>query len=373
MGARVRVDRRSGRLYLDLHRDGRRKRVFSELPATPRNIAIMQAKAETIEREAFLGTLDLARHFPRKAAKTPTFADLWEEWRKKKAADVTPLTMHWYEKAARVRLLPFWGTRRLDALDPRHFDEFKARLVSQELAPRTINIELGLLKQLIRFAVDRGYAADGLTRWITFQRSRRSEIHPFSFPEKTGFLKALPLRWRPYFEVAFGTGLRPSEQLALKWSRIDWNRRTASVIEGWRDGQITALKVASAQRDVDLLPPVLRALERQRLVAGGSDLVFPNARGDYMRLDNLRHRVWYPALEKAKLSQRDLYTTRHTFATHALAVGEDPGWVAKMLGHTTLQMIFMTYYRYLPNLTRRDGTLLAKHLGGPAARRPRSH
>jgi integrase len=48
---------------------------------------------------------------------------------------------------------------------------------------------------------------------------------------------------------------------------------------------------------------------------------------------------------------------------HALASGEDPGWVAKMLGHTTLQMIFTTYYRYLPNLTRRDGTLLAKRLG----------
>ncbi len=75
--------------------------------------------------------------------------------------------------------------------------------------------------------------------------------------------------------------------------------------------------------------------------------------------------MWYPALEKAELAQRDLYTTRHTFATHAPAAGEDPGWVAKMLGHTTLQMIFTTYYRYLPNLVRRDGTLLAKRLGRP--------
>jgi len=81
-----------------------------------------------------------------------------------------------------------------------------------------------------------------------------------------------------------------------------------------------------------------------------------------MQLDNLRHRVGYPALEKAKLEKRDLYTTRHTFATHALASSEDPGWVAKMLGHTTLQMIFTTYYRYLPNLVRRDGSLLARKL-----------
>ncbi|MGH7309448.1 MAG: Arm DNA-binding domain-containing protein [Candidatus Rokuibacteriota bacterium] len=106
MGARVRVDRRTNRLFLDLHIGGRRKRVFSELPATPKNIEILQAKAEAIDREAFLGTLDLARHFPERAPKRPTVADLWEEWRKKKANDVTPLTMHWYEKAAKVRLLP---------------------------------------------------------------------------------------------------------------------------------------------------------------------------------------------------------------------------------------------------------------------------
>jgi integrase len=365
MGARVRVDERTNRLYLDLHIGGRRKRVFSELPATPKNVEIMQAKAETIEREVFLGTFDVERHFPKAGPKPPTFAELWEEWKKKKAADVSPLTMKWYAKLARVRLLPYWKTKRLDALEPRHFDEFKARLVEAKLAPRTMNMELALLKQLIRFGADRGYIREGLTRWIVFQRKRPAEIRPFTFEEKARFLRALPLHWRAYFEVAFGTGLRPSEQLALKWDRIDWKRKRAIVVEGWRDGEITTLKVVSAHREVDLLPPVLRALQKQKLVAGGSELVFPNSRGKYMRLDNLRHRVWYPALAKAKLAQRDLYTTRHTFATHALAAGEDPGWVAKMLGHTTLQMIFMTYYQYIPNLTRKDGSLLAKRLSRP--------
>jgi len=62
------------------------------------------------------------------------------------------------------------------------------------------------------------------------------------------------------------------------------------------------------------------------------------------------------------LKDRDLYNTRHTFATHALASGEDPGWVARMLGHTTLTMLMTRYYRYVPNLTRQDGKLLAANL-----------
>jgi integrase len=43
------------------------------------------------------------------------------------------------------------------------------------------------------------------------------------------------------------------------------------------------------------------------------------------------------------------YLPRESFA---LASGEDPGWVAKMLGHTTLTMLMTRYYRYVPNLTR---------------------
>ncbi len=36
---------------------------------------------------------------------------------------------------------------------------------------------------------------------------------------------------------------------------------------------------------------------------------------------------------------------------------------AKMLGHTTLLMLMTLYYRYIPNLTRQDGSLLAWQLG----------
>jgi hypothetical protein len=35
-----------------------------------------------------------------------------------------------------------------------------------------------------------------------------------------------------------------------------------------------------------------------------------------------------------------------------------------MLGHTTLTMLLTRYYRYVPNLTRQDGKLLAANLEG---------
>jgi integrase len=362
MGAKVRLDLRTQRLYLDIHAKGRRRRVFSELPDTPRNRQVLEAKAETIERELFLGTFDLSKHFPRTRTQPVTFRELYAEWARKKATEVSALTLKHYQETVEQKILPFWGQKRLDAVTPVFFDRFKAQLLESKLAPRTVNIVLMRLREMLRLAHDREYVRDDLGRWVVLVKDARAGIDPLSFEEKAKFLAALPLRWRPYFEVAFGTGLRPSEQLALSWERINQERSVIQVREGWREGRATRLKTTASYRDVDILPAVAKAFEAQRLIAGGSELVFPNRFGGHINLRNLRRRVWYPALARAGLGRRDLYNTRHTFATHALASGEDPGWVAKMLGHTTLTMLVTRYYRYVPNLTRKDGSLLARRL-----------
>ncbi len=57
-----------------------------------------------------------------------------------------------------------------------------------------------------------------------------------------------------------------------------------------------------------------------------------------------------------------MYQTRHTFASNALTAGEAPSWVAQMLGHTTPEMLFTFYARYIPNRTRRDGSAFASRM-----------
>src|SRR5216684_2700707 len=96
VGAHVRADPRSSRLYLDLHVKGRRRRVFTELADTGRNRQILEAKSEAIEREVFLGTFDLERHFPHARTRPVAVRELYEEWKRKKVTEVSPLTMRGY-------------------------------------------------------------------------------------------------------------------------------------------------------------------------------------------------------------------------------------------------------------------------------------
>ena len=67
-----------------------------------------------------------------------------------------------------------------------------------------------------------------------------------------------------------------------------------------------------------------------------------------------------------------MYQTRHSFASNALAAGEPPSWVAAMLGHTTPEMLFTVYARYIPNRTRHDGTALLARMTADQPAAPRT-
>ena len=49
------------------------------------------------------------------------------------------------------------------------------------------------------------------------------------------------------------------------------------------------------------------------------------------------------------LKIREMKQTRHTFATVALSCGENPLWIAKVMGHRNTDMIIRVYSKYIEN------------------------
>lgn len=56
----------------------------------------------------------------------------------------------------------------------------------------------------------------------------------------------------------------------------------------------------------------------------GKDYSFTGPEGGFLNLNYLREMNWYATLAGAKLRRRTFYQTRHTFASNALAAGENP-------------------------------------------------
>jgi integrase len=100
-------------------------------------------------------------------------------------------------------------------------------------------------------------------------------------------------------------------------------------------------------------------LAQQKVMLPGCPWVFHSKHGLPIDVINFTNRIWYPLLRHLGLKQRPPYQMRHTAATLMLASGENPEWVASMLGHSTTEMLFRVYSRFVPNLTRNDGRAYA--------------
>ncbi len=85
----------------------------------------------------------------------------------------------------------------------------------------------------------------------------------------------------------------------------------------------------------------------------------------WLASNNLRDRVWKPALIAAGISYRELKQTRHTFATTCLACGENPLWIARVIGHRNTEMIIRVYGKFIEDAHgKSDGLLLNALLEG---------
>jgi integrase len=131
------------------------------------------------------------------------------------------------------------------------------------------------------------------------------------------------------------------------------------------DGEDSYTKNDASQRDIQMSQLVYDALKRQEQGTRAlSRYVFCNREGAPLDYRNLTNRVWRPLLRHLGLKVRRPYQCRHTAATLWLGAGENPEWIARQLGHTTTEMLFRVYSRYVPNLTRRDGSAFERLLTG---------
>ncbi|WP_227803972.1 site-specific integrase [Marinomonas profundi] len=219
---------------------------------------------------------------------------------------------------------------------------------------------------IINEAADR-YEFTSPWKGIKSLKIMKTDIDPFSLDQVNLIIQSVRRDFKNYFTVRFFTGMRTGEVDGLKWKYVDFERRQILIRETWVKGEFTYTKTDGSQREIYMSQPVYDALKAQYKMTHDQSLVFCNIDGSPLKSDTVTKRIWYPLLRLLDLKKRRPYQTRHTAATLWLASGENPEWIARQMGHTTTEMLFRVYSRYVPNLTRQDGSafdrlLLQEHI-----------
>ncbi len=204
---------------------------------------------------------------------------------------------------------------------------------------------------------------------VKIPAARKIRVNPFSFREWKLLMEHMLPWYRPYFEFAVQTGLRPSEQVAIKWAAID-DEFIHIELSRVRNQEKSDMKTTESNRRIAIRPTMARILQEQLNLTAHmeSPYVFVNIAGRPILQDKLRE-TWERVMTKSGLPYRRMYETRHTFASWALAAGEAPEWVARTLGHVNTSMVYKTYGRYIPNLTRQDGSAFEQQFATEMAHR----
>ncbi len=394
--ASIRARRDNGMLFLDFRYQDVRCREQTALTDTAANRKRLQKVLDRIEADIAAGTFDYRRFFPgsKNAAKfdptpagaigspqtapavgvavsptapsvpsTPPFKDFAETWYAEKEVEWRRSYRTTIRRELDCALIPKFGEKAVGQISKADVLAYRAELgkatakgKQTKLSAARINKMMNPLRQILNEAADR---FDFRTPFDSVKqlKTKRTDVDPFTLAEVKQVLDTVRPDFKHYFTVRFFTGMRTGEIDGLQWKYVDFENRLILVRETVVGGEEEYTKTDGSQRDIQMSQLVFDALKAQFEATGKlSKFVFCNRLGTPLDHKNVTNRVWYPLLRHLNLKKRRPYQCRHTAATLWLASGEAPEWIARQLGHTTTEMLFRVYSRYVPNLTRRDGS-----------------
>ncbi len=292
------------------------------------------------------------------------FGEIAQDWVKIVATEIKSSTLKDYRDSMNTYILPRFGNTPIGDINYLDIRKFVSELSCS--AKRKNNI-LVPMRSVLKMAFLSGMINQNPMDRIRNLKTVKPDIKPMSMEEVRLFLAQVSERYRNFFTAAFFTGMRFGEMAALKWRNVDFQMRLIKVRETRVEGEEGRPKTRKSVRDIKILPPVMDALRDQRKqTMGKSEYVFLNQYDKNIEPMSMNFHVWKSALKKAGLEPRSLYQTRHTFATLMLDAGEHPGWVQKMMGHETLQMIYEKYYSYIKNYERDEGSAFMEKVFNPS-------
>jgi len=389
--AKIRARPETGTLYLDFFYRGVRCREQTTLPDTAESRRKVQSLLNRIEKEIAQGSFDYSATFPSspRAARfavavtssaigptveTPLFSEFAEQW----YIEMSPQWRRSHRATVRDvldrNLCPKFGKRRIGDITKADVLTFRAEIAKlpgrggATVGNARINKIMCFLRQILNEAADR-FDLKPAFRGLKPLKQKKTDVQPFSLADVNRILSTVRPDFRNYLVMRFFTGMRSGEVNGLQWKYVDLEHNLILVRETFSSGEVEDnAKNAYSIRDIPMLPNVREAIESQLSIRDPNvQWVFPTREGGPIDANNFANRIWYPLLRFLELDKRRPYQTRHTAATLMLASGENPEWVARVLGHANTDMLFRVYSRFVPNLTRQDGRAFAGLINSHAA------
>ncbi|MGE4498183.1 MAG: DUF3596 domain-containing protein [Deferribacterales bacterium] len=373
---------KDNKLWVDFSYKGVRCRESLKIKPTKANQKYAERLLGEIENRILAKTFNYADYFPEskkcllfggKKNVTLSIGELFQQWldnaeKRFKAQHISRSTLKNYHKETKA-FVEYFDSSNIKNITKADIDDF---IIDYSIGrkAKTVNNSILTLKQVFNYAVEKEYLETSPMLKIVLLKTEKPDIHPFSHEEMMAILNELKeSRVYPIIATLFFTGMRIGEALSMKWENVDFHEWTYHVRESFSNNMLTRTKTKESKRIIELTEPMQQILQGQKSKTFlHSEFIFLNSDGKpYTSSHSIIRYYWKPVLKKLGIEYRIPYQCRHTFAVLSLKLGDDPEDVAKQLGHTSLQMLFTRYARFIKNRAKRESkfaesvTILARN------------
>ncbi|OGP68423.1 MAG: hypothetical protein A2W27_11045 [Deltaproteobacteria bacterium RBG_16_44_11] len=338
-----------------------------------KNKRVAMEAAKKIEAKLTLGEMNL-----NESPRPPTLKEYIDGWRD----GAGEKKIGWYEKVAvlslkhstycsyrliiDLHLIPAFGSKPINEITPGMTSDLICQKIKDGLRSSTARNIKNCLSAIMRHAVnpDRLITSNpALNVPIPKPEDERplKEPDPFTWEERakieSTFKKACP-KHHALVVCDFRTGLRIGELIGLQWPDMDFSQKLILVQRNITRGKITTPKSRSSRRYVRMTSYLVEILKRHKIYMAERtlkqgwksmpDWLFVNDDGTPLNYGNFIHREWNPVMNRSGLRRRTPHDMRHTYATLRLSKGDSLAEVSKEMGHSTPEITYRTYYKWLP-------------------------
>lgn len=226
----------------------------------------------------------------------------------------------------------------VECATPDHIHEFLATLHEIGISARSQARILSGVKSFLNFLRLEGYIEESPAELIESPKLSRDLPDVLSVEEIDDMIAAIPsdknesLRNHAIIETLYGSGLRVSELVAARISRIDLNEQLMIVEgKGSKERLVPVSPVA-----VELIKEWLTQRNYMEIKPEGRDILFLNRRGRPLTRVMIFHIIKELAGLAGIKKNVSPHTLRHSFATHLLEGGANLRAIQEMLGHESI-------------------------------------